>query len=107
MPSVIEVQCAFDTMRNNRVSLYHAAEAELAARELLKAAEYDADLSGKCDGKNAEIRAAQKRQATAAEVLALGKAEAEKRAAQLAYELSAMAVDCQKWQIRVASLGAE
>ena len=104
MPSIPEIKCAFDVMRNNRVSLYHAAEAELAAREGLKAAEYEAELSGKCDGKNAEIRAAQKRQITAGEVLALGKAEAEKRSAQLAYELSAMTVDCIKWMIRAEGM---
>ena len=102
-----ELKQAFNDMMATKELLAQRSEEELKAREILKASEAEADLSGKCDGKNAEIRAAQKRQFTAADVLALGKAEVEKRKAQLEYELACMRADCLKWQIRNAQAAAD
>lgn len=100
MVSNQEIKDAYRDLMATKELLAMRMEEELKAREVLKASEAEADLSGKCDGKNAEVRAAQKRQFTASEVLALGKAEVDKRKAQLAFDLAAMKVDCMKWQIR-------
>jgi hypothetical protein len=100
MYSASEIQFQFEEMQNARVSLYNHAEKEMLARETLKKAEAEAQLSGKCDGKNAEVRQAQLREITALPLEALAMAETEKRNAALRFELSSMRVDCIKWIIR-------
>ncbi len=99
-----ELVVAFDTMRNNKVSLFHAGERELAAREALKKAEAAVLLANVADpkklGGNEAARNATIRELTLSERKDVEKAESEKREYQLAFELSAMAVDCLKWQIR-------
>jgi len=102
-----ELKQAFNDVMATKERLAMRSEEELKAREILKASEAEVDLSGKCDGKNAEIRAAQKRRLTSADVLALGKAEAEKRKALLAYELACLKADCLKWQIRNEQAAAD
>jgi len=104
MVSNNELSNAFGTMRNNKASLFHAGEREMATTEalkkaeaavLLKYADNPKDLGGNEPARNARIR-----ELTARERADLEKAAAEKRDCQLAYVLAVMAVDFQKWQIR-------
>ena len=101
-----EIAQAFDQMKANRVSLYHCEEAVLACKTALKRREASLLLSGSIIGKNAETRDAQLKEGCKDEIIALEKAEAEKRATQLSYELSCMTVDSLKWLIR-AEAGKE
>jgi hypothetical protein len=109
MVSTAELVTAFDTAKNNKVSLYHAGERELKAREALKKAEASVinTIDPKILGSNDKARDAKIREFTCDERADLEKAEDEKRSVQLSYELSCLTVDCLKWQIRNSQIGRE
>lgn len=102
-----QILVAFDAMKVNRTSLYHAEEAVLACKTALKRREASLLLSGAIIGKNAETRDAQLKEGCKDEMAALEKAEYERRATQLSYELSCMSVDSLKWLIRAEAAGKE
>lgn len=99
-----QIGIAFDKLQDTRMALFKAGEHELAAREALKAAESAVLLKYAADpkalGGNEPARNARIRELVMEERKALEEAEAEKRQAQLAFELAGLAVDCLKWQIR-------
>ena len=103
IPTAEEIQIAFTDMKNMKISLFHAEEDALKARAELKRREASLMLSGAINGKNAETRDAQLNEGCQAEIAALEKIEAEKRATQLSYELACMTVDSLKWIIRAES----
>ncbi|MCK9568689.1 hypothetical protein M0R72_07095 [Candidatus Pacearchaeota archaeon] len=111
MVSNVDLQNAFDAMRNSKVSLFHAGERELATREALKKAEAAVLLVNAADpkklGGNEAARNATIRELTFDERKDAEKAEAEKRECQLAFDLACMAVDCLKWQIRNEQAAAD
>lgn len=95
-----QIEAAFHDMAIDRTRLYHAEEAELACKTALKRREASLLLSGAIIGKNAETRDAQLKEGCKDEIVSLEKAEHERRATQLSYELSCMTVDGLKWLIR-------
>ena len=111
MVSNSDLQNAFDVMRNNKVSLFHAGGRELAAREALEKAEAAVLLVNAADpkklGGNEAARNATIRELTFDERKDVEKAEAERREYQLAYELSVMACDLLKWRIRNEQAAAD
>lgn len=100
-----EIAQAFDQMKALRKSLYLAEEAVLACKMILKHREASLLLSGAIIGKNAETRDAQLKEGCKDEIAALEKAESDRRATQLSYELACMTVDSLKWLIRAEEAG--
>ena len=99
------IAAAFGRQIKERNKMFWAEEAVLAARIALKKKEGELMLSGAIIGKNAETRDAQLANGTSAERAALERAEAEKRAAQLAYDCASLVVDSLKWRIRAVEAG--
>ena len=95
-----EIAAAFKKQIEARVTLFWAEEAVLERKIALKKKESELMLSGAIIGKNAETRDAQLKEGCKDEIASLEKAEYERRATQLSYELSQMTVESLKWLIR-------
>ena len=111
MVSNNDLKEAFGKMQNCKVSLFHAGERELAAKETLKRAEAAVLLVNASDpkklGGNEAARNAAIRELTFDERKGVEKAEAERRECQLAFDLACMACDCLKWRIRNEQAAAD
>ena len=95
-----QIKAAFGLMQDARSALYLSEESVLACKTALKRREASLLLSGAIIGKNAETSDAQLKEGCQDEIAALEKAEHDRRATQLSYELSCMTVDSLKWLIR-------
>lgn len=99
-PIPAQIKAAFGLMQDARSALYLSEEDVLACKTALKRREASLLLSGAIIGKNAETRDAQLKEGCKDEIVSLEKAEHERRATQLSYELSCMTVESLKWLIR-------
>jgi hypothetical protein len=111
MVSNQEIKDAYAALMAAKERLYKVAEGELNARAALKIAENAvilqyADEPKKLGG-NEPARNAAIREKTLAEFNDLEEIEAEKRKAQLAYDLAVLSMDCLKWQIRNEQAAAD
>lgn len=95
---------AFASTQSARDDLYAAAENNIATKEALETARAEIALSGKLDGKNADLREAQAQTLLAEQFLALTITERAERAARYHFDKAALDVDTAKTLLRIAEL---
>ena len=95
---------AFANAQTARDNLYESAENNIATKEALETAKVEIALSGKLDGKNAEIREAQARTLLADQFLAVTITERSERTARYRFDKNALDVDAVKTLLRIAEL---
>jgi hypothetical protein len=104
MVSNDELEEASNRLVDTKTLLFDAGEKELQAKEMLKRAQFNILVEYAEDpkrlGGNEPARNAKIAELTFLERATSDKAETERRAAQLKFDLAGMRYDCLKWQIR-------
>jgi len=98
---------AFDNLSTARQKLYAAAERTIEARAALENDKGQAVVSGKFDGKNAEIREAQSLDYLRVQYAELAAAEREERRARFEFDRADIDADTVKIMLRIAELGGK
>ena len=95
---------AFENLQAARESLYSAAENAIQTKADFETQKVDLSLSGKLDGKNAELREAQARTFLTDAFDAVAIVERSERAARYKFDKASIDVDTVKTLLRIAEL---
>lgn len=95
---------AFQNLQDARDALYAAAENVIQTKADFETQKADLALSGKLDGKNAELREAQARTFLADAFEAVAIVERNERAARYKFDKASIDVDTAKTLLRIAEL---
>jgi hypothetical protein len=98
------VTTAEENLQKARENLWAAEEAAIEAKTILEEHKFSLMLSGKLDGKNAEIRQAQSNDMLVAELEMLETDEKKERRARYEYDRASIDLDTAKTLLRIAEL---
>lgn len=104
---VEQVNKAFDHLKDRRDNLFTASENVIGAKLSLELAKAGALLSGKIDGKNAEIRDAQVAALVKLETENVKLYEMNERASRFQYEIAQLELERVKMLLRILELDLE